>query len=105
MKDAMVSNMLTSTSWPSPVRSRWNSAIMVAYSAAHARHRTDRDVPGIVALGRLYLDHICAHVGHNLSAIGSHDHRGKIDHAQAGQRPGALRGVTHIVLLPGCVAT
>jgi hypothetical protein len=33
MNDAMVSNMLTSTSCPSPVRSRWNSAIMVAYSA------------------------------------------------------------------------
>ena len=33
MNEAMVSNMATSTSWPSPVRSRWNSAIMVAYSA------------------------------------------------------------------------
>ena len=33
MNDAMVSNMPTSTSWPSPVRSRWNSAIIVAYSA------------------------------------------------------------------------
>ena len=33
MKEAIVSNMLTSTSWPSPVRSRWNSAIIVAYSA------------------------------------------------------------------------
>ena len=33
MKDAIVSNMLTSTSCPSPVRSRWNSAIIVAYSA------------------------------------------------------------------------
>ncbi len=33
MNEAMVSNMATSTSWPCPVRSRWNSAIVVAYSA------------------------------------------------------------------------
>ncbi|CNH25356.1 Uncharacterised protein [Mycobacterium tuberculosis] len=33
MNVAMVSNMATSTSCPSPVRSRWNNAMVVAYSA------------------------------------------------------------------------
>ena len=48
MKDAIVSNMLTSTSWPSPVRSRWNSAIIVAYSAVRPATLSATMVPTYV---------------------------------------------------------
>ena len=44
-----------------------------------------------VAVNRLDLDHLGAHVGQHHAASGAHDHVGEFDHAQAGQGQGLGR--------------
>ena len=75
------------------------AAVHVDEDAAHARLRRGRDVAGRVAGRRLDLDHVGAHVGHDLGAVGPHDHRRQVDHAHAGQRPWMLH-ITMITARP-----
>ena len=72
------------------------------------RRGRDRDIARGIAFRRLDLDHVGAHVGHDLRGIWPEHHRGEIDHADApewsfGVRPGcgfaghgpALAGLAH----------
>jgi hypothetical protein len=63
------------------------AAVHVDEDPGHAGLGRGRDVAGAVSGRRLDLDHVGAHVGHDLGAVGPHDHRRQVDHAHARQRP------------------
>ena len=62
------------------------AAVDVDEDPRHAGLGSGRDVAGVVACGGFHLDHVGAHVGHDLGAIRPHDHGGEIDHAHPYQR-------------------
>src|SRR3546814_8648259 len=51
------------------------AAIDVDEHAGQPRRRCDRDVARVVTLGRFDLDHVRAHVRHDLRAVWPHHHR------------------------------
>jgi hypothetical protein len=64
-------------------------AVDVQVSWSHARRATRlADVTHGVALGRLDLDHVGTLIGEQHRAVGTQDHVGQIDDADAVQRPG-----------------
>jgi hypothetical protein len=62
------------------------AAVHVDEDAAHARRGADGDVARVVAARRLDLDHVGAHIGHDLRRIGAEHHAREIDDADAGKR-------------------
>ena len=69
------------------------AAVHVDEHAGQARGGAHRDVTRVVAFGRFDLDHVGAHVGHDLRAVGAHDHGGEVDHPDTGERTSMFGGV------------
>ena len=61
------------------------TAVHVDEYARHARHWPGRDVADIIAARCLHLDHIGAHVRHDLRRIGSENHTSQVNNANASQ--------------------
>ncbi len=74
-------------------------AVHVQVERRHARRRPELADPHGVGRG-LDLDHVGAEVAEDLRGVRAHDHRRKVDHANAVQRSGS--GLSHFASLRRC---
>jgi hypothetical protein len=76
------------------------AAIHIDEHAAHTRRWPNRNIARVVAFRRFDLDDVCTHVGHDLGAIGPHDHGSEVNHTHTDQRALAPRAASHDVPAP-----